>query len=466
MEKQLGNRLADAAVLAAAVLVAVVSARPYADSSNDGSRLAAVEALVDQHTLAIDESIFVKVPPDGPRSRQPYPFHPLEEGTIDKIKVGEHFYSDKPYTLSLYLAGWYALLQKTTGLSARDRADLFCWWMTLLSSGAAYVAAVWCVYRMGRTVGLPLSRQLLVAGSFALGTIALPYSQHVNSHIVLLALAAALVGSLATVAHGPGGERVPPWRVLGLGTLAGLGYAVEQGVGQLLWGWTLVVIVWRWRPGRAVPLFLAASLPWLVLHHTVNYAIGGTFGPANAVSAYFNYPGSAFTESNLTGRWTHRNALWFLGYAGGLLVSDRGFLLSNLPLCLLLPGTVALVRSGKANWVTGFGAAWALSTYLLYATLSSNFSGECLSIRWFVPLLAPGFYALALLLYHFPSYLGDFVLLSTWGLVVETVMWTSGMWQARVPFFWPLVGAAVTSWLAYRLVRRRRGEQRPCAAPT
>src|SRR5207249_10449342 len=139
---------------------------------------------------------------------------------------------------------------------------------------------------------------------------------------------------------------------LGVGALAGLGYAVEQGVGQLLWGWALVAVVWRWGPRRGV-LFLAASLPWLALHHAINYTIGGTLGPANAVPAYFAYPGSAFDASNLTGHWGHRNGWWFLGYAGGLLVSDRGFLTCNLPLCLLLPGAVVLVRSRKADGVTG-----------------------------------------------------------------------------------------------------------------
>src|SRR5262245_21539316 len=129
------NRLADAVIVTVAMLVAVISAQPSVDSSNDGSRLAAVEALVDHHSLAIDESVFV-------------------DGTIDKIKVGGHFYSDKPYTLSLYLAGWYWLLQQATGLEAREQVARFCRWLTLLSSGLAYVAAVWSVYRMGRTLGL------------------------------------------------------------------------------------------------------------------------------------------------------------------------------------------------------------------------------------------------------------------------------------------------------------------------
>src|SRR5262245_46567339 len=109
------NRLADVAVFLFAVLVAILSARAYPYSSNDDSRLAAVESLVDHHRLAIDSSRFTS-------------------DTIDKLKVGEHFYSDKPYTLSLYLAGWYGLLKQTIGLDVRTRVDRFCWWLTLLSS--------------------------------------------------------------------------------------------------------------------------------------------------------------------------------------------------------------------------------------------------------------------------------------------------------------------------------------------
>ncbi len=62
-------------VLAAAVVVAAVSAHPYAGGWNDGSRLATVESLVDRHTWAIDDSIFVNpsaVPPaPRPRMRRP-----------------------------------------------------------------------------------------------------------------------------------------------------------------------------------------------------------------------------------------------------------------------------------------------------------------------------------------------------------------------------------------------------------
>ena len=45
-----------------ALVIAVASALHYAGSWNDGSRLAAVESLVDHRTWVIDDSIFVEVP--------------------------------------------------------------------------------------------------------------------------------------------------------------------------------------------------------------------------------------------------------------------------------------------------------------------------------------------------------------------------------------------------------------------
>ena len=94
------DRAGGACLAAAAVVVALVGAVPYAGSPNDGSRLATVEALVDYHTFAIDDSIYVRTPPKTwPRERLPYPPHwPVltDTGTVDKLRIDGRFYSDKP----------------------------------------------------------------------------------------------------------------------------------------------------------------------------------------------------------------------------------------------------------------------------------------------------------------------------------------------------------------------------------
>jgi hypothetical protein len=120
----------------------LLSAHPFAGSWNDGSRLATVECLVDQHALCIDDSIFVRVPPD----HAPYPAHErglLRHGTLDKLYINGHYYSDKSPVPALLMAGVYQVWRWAGGPSARQRPEWFCWWMTLASSGVAFVVAVW-----------------------------------------------------------------------------------------------------------------------------------------------------------------------------------------------------------------------------------------------------------------------------------------------------------------------------------
>src|SRR5437016_2284012 len=114
------TRWREALVLLAATVIAAGSALPYASSSNDGSRLATVEAIVDQRTLAIDDSIYVKpaplTRPDRPAVYNPDVDGIDQRGTGDKVRINGHYYSDKPPVPAILLAGLYALLQSAFGL--------------------------------------------------------------------------------------------------------------------------------------------------------------------------------------------------------------------------------------------------------------------------------------------------------------------------------------------------------------
>ena len=72
----------------AVVWILFVHSRAY--STNESSRLASIESLVHRGTWVIDESPF--------------------SHTLDKIQVGEQFYSSKPPTLSFLGAGIYRVL--------------------------------------------------------------------------------------------------------------------------------------------------------------------------------------------------------------------------------------------------------------------------------------------------------------------------------------------------------------------
>lgn len=468
-------RAADVCVIAAAAIIALISARGYAGGWNDGSRLATVESLVDRHTLVIDDSIFVRSPAT---SDEPNPYTPGDEllrtqGTKDKLLISGHFYSDKSPLAAFWLAGWYQALQWSTGLIAREHPRLFCYLMTLCSSGIAYVVTVWSTWRLAIRNGLSMPVCLLLAGSMGFATTALPYAQHVNNHILLLAVTALLLLALDAIVAARAGERergrggehkslpLSPSPTLSLlstaaGTLGGVGYSLDLGIGPVLLLCTTALVLFRTRSVVTFAWFLFAALPWLAAHHAVNYLTGGTLGPANSVPEYLAWPGSPFSTANMTGGWAHGTIGHFVLYAAALLIGKHGFLDYNLPLFLAAVGFAVLIRGRIAEWPEVlYAAAMSGGSWLLYAALSNNYSGPCCSIRWFVPLLAPSFYVLVLLLRERPALIRDLALFSVAGVILNGVLFWSGPWDGRVPFaLWPLNGVALIGWGVMELNRR------------
>ena len=455
-------------VLAGATLIALASAHSFAGSWNDGSRLATAEALVDYHTWAIDQSIFVHpngVAPGGPA---PYTDFALEQGgTLDKLLINGHYYSDLSPTPSLWLAAVYAGLEFCTGWTARTHADAYCYLLTLATSGLGYIVAVWSIHRLGRPLRLPHPWRLALTASFALTTVAAAYTRHVNNHICLLGVVAALMVEMAWLAQGTAATR---GRMLRLGLLAGLSYTIDIGTGPILLGGATVWLVYRCRRLAPLTVFAAAAGLWVAPHHGLNYAIGGTFGPANAAPAYLDWPGSPFNVHTMTGLWVHQAPGSCLLYAFDLLVGKQGFLGHNLALWLAIPACWTLCRRPVADRPECLLAAcWCVGVWLLYSVASTNHSGVCCSIRWFVPLLAPAFYILAVWLRDCsPAHRRDFCILSAWGLALGVLMWWAGPWTAhRIPGFWAILTSALASWVVSAYLRWREPpvEVKPAAWP-
>jgi len=453
-----------ALVAVAAVAIAAASARPYAGGWNDGAWLAAVEALVDHGTLAIDTSIYVDPSRADPAAPTPYPRHRLQlmtRGTLDKLYIDGHYYSSRPPVPALLLAGGYAVLQQMTGLVAREHPDRFAYVMTLLFVGLPWIVAMVCTDCLVRRILPSPLLALGITASFALATTALSYTRHVNSHLLLMGIAAALMLGLHQLRPAePDGPRAVALPAV-LGSLAGLGYTVDLGVGPVLVLTLTPLVVHRVRGARSRPrlaAYLLAAVPWIALHHAVNYSIGGTLIPASAVPAYSRWPGSPFDEANLTGRFVHHDPAHVLGYALGLLVGPRGFLLHNPMLLLAAAGGVALCLRPDLEERSEllFAAAWSVGTWLLYALGSVNYGGASASIRWFLPLLVPGFFVLSVMLREAPWRAAEFGVLSVGGLVFSIQLWRNGPWLLRgLAGFWPTVSLTLLAWLACWAWRHR-----------
>ena len=428
-------------LLLAVICIAIFSARPYAGGWNDGSRLAAVESLAEHGSFIIDESIFVRVPPD----RSPYPpgnASLAHDGTKDKLLISGHFYSDKSPVPTVAMAAVAHGLHWLGLPAAVDRPDMFCLVTTIVTSGLAYLLAVIALLRIGRRVGLSEGLTLGVATVFAFGTTAMPYIQAVNNHILLLAVAAMLFAELLR----------PVPSMLVVGTLAGVGYSIDLAAGPMLLvcvvGLVLLTAVMR----RGTGWLVLAAAPWLVLHHILNYFIGGTIGPANGVPEYLAWPGTPFNASNITGGWAHATSWKFVSYAGDMLVGKKGFLGHNLVLVLPLASLPLLVRTRyRERPIVLMGLAWAFGTWLLYAATSSNHSGACISIRWFVPLLVPGLLALIVVLREQPKRFREFQVLAVGSLIMGIAMALHGPWALKmVPGYWGIVGVTLLAWIVFR----------------
>lgn len=442
----------------ACVVAAAVSALPFAGGWNDGSRLAAVEAIVDHGTLAIDDSIFINVPRDTiERGVAPYRDPgSLAHGSYDKLFIDGHYYSDKPAVISWLMALLYAAWQALGGPSAAARPDLFCLVITWGSAGAAYLVTLVCLYRLGRRLNLAPRHCLLLCVSLAFATIALVYTRHVNNHVMLLGVASALMLNLVALAQEQQTGRTPAWRLLLIGTLGGVGYILDLGVGPVLLLALGITILWRFRALRPAVIFTLGALPWLGTHHAVNYAIGGTIKPMNMVPEYSAWDGCPFNPTNMTG-FSRHSPQKLAVYSLALLHGKHGILGYNLPLLLALVAAVFAWRNLRENRPEiGFAILWCVGGWAMYAALSNNYGGVCCSIRWFVPFLAPGFYLLALLIRERPTYAWDLAVLSAWGALLTALLWTRGPWSNKMlVLYWPIQACALLSWVACRRWRER-----------
>ena len=447
------NRLPAVLVVVGALVMAFAGAMPKANSWNDTSRLATVEALVDHGTFAIDESVFHKDFPAGHPLSSETEDTPILIKTYDKLFIDGHFYSDKSQSQAVLLAGVYELLQSLTGLTAEESPRTFCYWMAVFGAGLPYALSVIAVFFIARGIGVAPWPSAALAGSLAVATIAWPYSRSVNAHIALLASSAWMCWGLLRVARDArSSRRTPLWLFSLVGFLGGFGYTVDLGAGPFfLAGAGLVLLYRTWRVGMwPVVVFTASALPWLAVHHAINYSIAGTFGPANANPEFFKYPGVPFAPAELTGNWNHESPLKFAGYALDILFGRHGFFTNSLPMFIALFGWGMLLRR-RTGYLPEllFCAGVPAVIWLIYAALSNNYSGDCFSIRWFVPFLAPGFVVLALFHEEFPRLRWPIWLFTIVGTPMCYTMWYFGPWfHGMVPGFWIYMGSAVVLWLA------------------
>ena len=272
-----------------AVLVPL-SARPR-HSGNVWSRYMTVESIVERGTMAVERS----------------PLRAIS-GSPDLIRVGPHFYSDKPPVLSALAAVVYAPL-RALGWRFSGSPEQFTrvnWVLVSLFAGSGSALAVvglrmllqGAALRAGISDGLAL----IIGLTSQLATYGVTFNNHsVAAGCLTLAVARVVLEGRAA--------RRPGRRQAVAGLLAGLGAVVDRPGGGATALALAALLVWR---GRVVPWgFLAGWIPPLALHAALQMSVTGSPLPAELTPEVFHYPGSYWlTEA---GRWREPGPRWQFG---------------------------------------------------------------------------------------------------------------------------------------------------------
>lgn len=343
------------ALTAWAVVCAFVPHLPV----NPASRYAAIEALVEHGTWAIDDTSLLR-------------------STVDKVYWGEHFYSSKPPLLPLLLTPFYALWRLWTGTGFADDAYAAAAWMRLFSGILPWLLGCAAVSALLDRFARHTATRVVGFTAWSAGSLATAYAAHLDNHS--WAVAAILLGALAlapVVDDDPDGARP----ILG-GAAFGLAFAFDLGAGPTVGLLGAVFVVLSIRAGRigdAVAFTLAALAPVLA-QALIQWQIAGTPKPFYLLGEAYDYPGSYWNRMVEFDALTEPK----LVYAFHALFGHHG-LFSVTP--WLLAGVLGLcvVPEGAARRAVHAAAVAAvLFTVIYYVARTTNYGGRCVGMRWYM----------------------------------------------------------------------------------
>ncbi|MFN8598615.1 MAG: hypothetical protein U0559_20820 [Anaerolineae bacterium] len=347
----------------------------HTHSWQEESRMATVQALVEQGTFIIDHTEFNR--------------------TGDKVFINEHFYSDKTPILSVAAAGEYWILHNVFGLTldpticvpADDiavcraftptgtRFTAF-YWLTLILIGGSSALLVVLFWHALLDSGASGTMATALAIALGIASPIAPYSivfaGHVPAALCLFAGFWLLMRSRPSV-------RALFWSGLLISLAANIDLTLALFV-VAIGGWVLID-----RRVTAIGFALGAAVPF-VISGVINYWAAGTIMPL-----YFDPKAYDFIGTVLNPTVGGTNGFYSLefgvNYAYNLLIGERGLMAFTPVLIFGLIGALVALRDKQRRgltWAVLIGCA-LFAAYLIART--DNYGGEAWGSRWFVPLI-------------------------------------------------------------------------------
>ncbi len=363
------------AIVSGMLLVMVYQA-PTAWGANDASRWATVYSLVEQGTYRID--------------------HTPWNNTVDRVRIGDHFYSSKPPVLPTLVAGEYYLLKRFShNLFNFDTMARITTKILLVATNVIpFVIFLFLYSRLVTRLTPDPWVRLCAMAAAALGTMLPGFIVTMNNHTVA---ACALMFALYPAYFIFYENRHSWWRFVLVGFFLSM-TAVTEFPAVILLPVAFVALFWISRR-KTLIYFLPAALIPLVVHFYTNYLITGDLLPAYAHVQWYLYPGSFWHLDPATGALLGGghgiDAQWepWPVYFFHSLLGHHGWF-SLMPIFLItLVGMVRLFFVGRPHPRAYGLAAIVLLIYLMvlytFFTGHRNYGGISSGPRyflWIIPL--------------------------------------------------------------------------------
>ena len=331
-------------------------------SWNDGSRLAAIESLVERGTWQIDDSFFL-------------------QWTGDKLFLRGHWYSSKPPLFQALGAVIYSVLRLAFDVSLAPVAGggtaiTGYKALTFLTVGLASAAMLALFYLFLIRLNFSARVALLTTVLLAFGTMVWPYSLVLNNHVPA---AACLFAGFYLLS----GSGVAPTkcsrRLFWAGLLAALAASFDLEASLIALA-LLAIAILRYRNG-AWYFALGAALP-IIATMALDYHITGSILPPYFAVGGYDYAGSNWSTTVAALKSAQNVTL----YAFRATFGDRGVVSHSPVLLWAIAGLLAVVRAPRHFFRLEscfiFLVILGQVAYILLST--DNFGGRAYSIRWFI----------------------------------------------------------------------------------
>lgn len=326
----------------------------------DADRYALMESIVERSSFNVDMASF----PD-----------------IDRIKIGQHYYSGKSPVLSFAGAAVYYVLYHGFGWSFRTHAPQVVRVMIVIFVIIPVCVLLWQFQRCapphpGRSAHAALGNIALLA----IASLLFPYSLCFTNHPLAACLLFAGFAALFPSGH----SYQPRWILAGF--LAGASVAIDLIPGAIFLAALLAISVSRRQFRNAAWLAAGAAVPALV-HGALNEITLGSWIPAYLISGALHYEGSIWRPDSAAAQEYEQ----FAGYGPALYHYALGHRSVFLFMPLLLYGLLGAVRAAwtgrRSQTFAAPTAAVAafLGTVLLVPRFSLGLAGGSYGPRHIIP---------------------------------------------------------------------------------